>query len=493
VVIRARATGSLCAALALCACLSREAREGACVAAAAPLSTMRLAVDGRVLRDALGRTVLLRGVNAGSRSKVPPFFPFPFEESGDGDPAALPFAEAAAAYLDRVRTWGHNVVRLPFSWEALEPERGRYDDAFLSRYEALARAAGERGLRVLADFHQDVFARPYCGDGFPLWACPQPLPTERPDCARWFLGYLDNPDVRRAFDRFWANEDGLQDAFAAMWRRLAARLWPVDAVLGFEIINEPGWGTADPTAWARDVLAPFYGRAAAAIREVAPGAPIFFDATGLEALTAETSLVRPDGEALVFAPHYYDPLVPLEGGWTGRRDLGEPLARWEAQGIAWGVPVFLGEFGMESTLPGAPAYVRAHFDALDRLAMHGTLWEYSATRDALNRSGWSLVDHTGAETAVVPEIVRAYPRAVAGAIVAFRYDAGLRTATLEWNAEAGVTEIAAPARLYPGGAEVVLRAPAGCAALDSAAGVAVAQTLRPGRAVLEVRPRPGLP
>ena len=78
----------------------------------------------------------------------------------------------------------------------------------------MAEALGARGIRVVVDFHQDVYARPFCGDGFPLWTIAGEVPERPEDCESWFNGYLtDDEGVGASFDRFWANEDGLRDAF----------------------------------------------------------------------------------------------------------------------------------------------------------------------------------------------------------------------------------------------------------------------------------------
>jgi len=96
----------------------------ALLAAPPALATARLTVDGARFRDALGREVLLRGVNAGGRAKLPPFFAFPFAESGVAAQAGAPaFDVAVGRYLDRVAAWGLDVIRLPFTWEAAEPTR----------------------------------------------------------------------------------------------------------------------------------------------------------------------------------------------------------------------------------------------------------------------------------------------------------------------------------------------------------------------------------
>ena len=421
------------------------------------LLTLRLEARGRCLRDALGRTVLLRGVNAGGRSKTPPFLPFPFAELGfTGHEQAPPFEEAMAAYFDRVAAWGHNVVRLPFTWEAVEPHRGIVDMRFVELYAQMAQACGDRGIRVVVDYHQDIFSRHYGGDGFPDWTLPDPPGAGPLEDAHWFSAYFHHAGVQQAFDRFWRGDDGLLDAFERMWRTVARRLWQVDAVIGFEIINEPGWGSADWKVWEREVLPPFYTRMARAIRdEVGEEALIFFDGSGADALSGECGLERPDGEGLVFAPHYYDAQAVTTGVFAGGVDYVERLGLWEQLGERWGVPVLLGEFGLPAGTQGGAACLQAQYAALDHHAMHGTAWHYSLGED-WNDEGMSVVAADGSETSLAAELVRPYPRALTGTLEVFRYHAETRVAELRWQAAVGVSEVAAPRRLYPGGPEVSL-------------------------------------
>src|SRR5579871_341231 len=70
------------------------------------LASSQLVAKGTELRDALGRVVFLRGVDAGGRSKFAPFVPFDFSANG--------FDAALAAYLDRAASWGIDVLRVPF-------------------------------------------------------------------------------------------------------------------------------------------------------------------------------------------------------------------------------------------------------------------------------------------------------------------------------------------------------------------------------------------
>lgn len=405
----------------------------------AELTTLRVTVDGTRLFDELVREVILRGVNAGGRSKFPPFIPFDFTDAT--------FEQDLGEYLDRVVEWGHNAVRLPFSWEGLEPERLSYDTGYLGRYQAMIDAAAARGLRVIVDFHQDVFARPYCGDGFPYWTLPEPIPDPPADCTDWFMGYFDDDRVRGAFDRFWNNQDLIRDSFEDMWRMMAGAAWSVEGTIGFEVINEPASGTAEEESWTPQVLTPFYSHMVTVIREVAPDAPVFFDSSGISAATAESTLERPQGEGLIFAPHFYDGSVAM-GAWSGTDPL-EMIARWKTKADGWEVPCLLGEFGVPRSEPRADEYLRAVYNAFDKLLMHATIWEYSHSVEDWNDEDMSIVDVGTGERPYTPEVVRAYPAAVAGTITSYEYNAGRRSGTLIFDAQAGgLTEIAVPTRLF---------------------------------------------
>ena len=438
--------------------------SGVCSASPKALNTQRLSVKGTSFRDEWGRHVILRGVNTGGRSKFAPFFPFPFAESGlANQEGAVPFSEAVAEYLDRVVDWGHNIIRVPFSWEGLEPVRGVYDDVYLERFLAFIDAAAARELRVVVDFHQDVFAAPYCGDGFPLWACPEPLPAVPEDCSGWFMGYLEQASpIHEAYGRFWRNEDGLMDAFKAMWKHMATAASTRDNVIGFEIINEPHHGTQDEDAWATTELPTFYEELSAEIRSVAPDALIFFDSTGLDAATQETLMERPEGSEFIFAPHYY--LMSIyTGGELDMEEVPKGLARWRSKGVEWNLPILVGEFGIYRDLPEAREYFRVIMDSLDTELLSGTAWEFSTTVDDWNDEGMSLVHPTGDESDGLQALIRPYPAAVAGEIESFHFDSETREANLIFDAEAGgLTEVVLPQRLYTAGVAIVIDSDDAC-------------------------------
>jgi endoglycosylceramidase len=452
---------------------SSEMPPALCEASAVALSTLRVTAEGRAFRDELGRQVLLRGVNVGGRSKFPPFLPFPFQESGRPEQADdPPFAEALEAYVDRVEEWGHNVVRVPFTWEAVEPERGVDDETFVARYESMIRAFGARDIRVIVDFHQDLFARPYCGDGFPFWTLAEPIPPipEVSSCKTWFQRYLSDELVHQAFDRFWTNQDGLMDAFESMWQRMSARMWNVPGVIGFEPINEPHQGTAFSQTWGRDTLTPFYSKMVGVIRGEAPDALVFFESSGQDSLSAETFLERPEGDGLVYAPHYYHPAVFIVGASNASYDLEPGFATLEGRGEGWNVPVLVGEFGGDTSDDGTAAYMAANYDELDKHLLSGTAWEYSSTKDDWNDEGFGFVGYQGVEKPTAASVVRPYPSAISGQLKKFSYDSDLRSGSVVFEASTsiagGISELIMPLRLYPDGRQVSIVKGEGCVVVD---------------------------
>lgn len=403
----------------------------------------RLRADGTAFRDALGRVVVLRGVNAGGRSKWAPFVPFDFAPGG--------FDAALASYMDRAAAWGLNVLRLPFIWSAVEPTQGTDDAAFLARYDALIDAAWARGIRVVVDFHQDVYAENFCGDGFPAWTLPAPLPAPHHDCPAWGAAYFTAP-VQAAFDAFWAPGSKVQEAYVQLWDRMVARYKDRPGVVGFEPINEPNAGSAEPGQFEATTLADFYSRMIARIHASAPSSLVFFETIGFDGGFATTKLVRPKGDGIVFAPHYY-PLGALEADV-----ISTGLGNWADLGKAWNVPVFVGEFG-HNDRDSVEAFddLTWHYDALDARLSSGTQWEYSVAVEDWNDEGLSLAKPDGTEWKLANALVRPYARATAGRDVAMRYDVATRTFTLSYVPDAaGVTEISMPPRVGSGGLDVEL-------------------------------------
>ena len=425
-----------------------DAGAPTCSLAVPALPDTHLTVDGMVLRDALGRAVVLRGVNAGGRSKFAPFVPFDYPAGG--------FDAALATYLDRAASWGIGALRVPFTWAAVEPAKGMDDAAFLAQYDAILDAAWARGMYTVVDFHQDVYAEVFCGDGFPAWTVPTVMTAPHHDCPSWSTEYFSNSSVAAAFDAFWAAGSPVQAAYASLWDRMVMRYKDKPGVVGFELFNEPGWGTQNLDQFEATTLTSFFSTMVARVGKAAPNSLVFFDATGPDAGVTTTSLMRPTGDGIVFAPHYYQ-LGALGGGMGYPDNVLSDLTHWKNQGSTWGVPVFVGEFGIDNSAPDTAAFITAHFDALDTLGMSGTEWEYSVSKDAWNSENLGLVGADGTETPKAAAVIRPYARAVAGDGVAFAFDAATRGFTLTYAPKAGVTEISMPARLYPKGYTVTAK------------------------------------
>ncbi|HZS36888.1 MAG TPA: cellulase family glycosylhydrolase [Polyangia bacterium] len=468
------ALGSLGPLVLLAGCGSPGAKH--CALAAPALPDWRVRTDGQKFRDSLGRVVLLRGVDAGGRSKFAPYVPFDFPSGG--------FDGALAAYLDRAASWGVNVFRLPFTWAAVEPAQGVDDAQFLAHYDAIVDGAWARGIRVVIDFHQDVYAENFCGDGFPAWTIPDPKPAPHHDCPNWGSEYAGDPAVQAAFDHFWSASSTVRPAYNALWDRLSARYRDKPGVIGFELINEPNNGTAALHDWEMNTLTPFYSAMGNQLRAGAPKTLLFFDAPGVEAAISSTNIGLPDGGGWVFAPHYYQPTAVLLGGDGDPDQVAAGIAGWANYGKTWNIPVFIGEFGAAHDSADTATFLNAHWDAFDSMNLSGTEWEYSQAAEGWNSENFGMVAADGTEYPIVDAIARPYARALSGDGAQASYDGGSKTWSLAFTADGGVSEIALPSRTFAKGADVQLSS--GCID-DTHAGVLLVQASAP--VTLKIKPR----
>ncbi len=133
--------------------------------------------EGPWFRDEHGRALILRGVNLGGSSKAPfgPKGPSHVREgffdhrsvSFVGRP--FPLAEADE-HLRRLHAWGFRFLRFLITWEAVEHAGpGQYDYAYIDYVAEVVRRAGEHGINVFIDPHQDAWSRFTGGDGAPGW------------------------------------------------------------------------------------------------------------------------------------------------------------------------------------------------------------------------------------------------------------------------------------------------------------------------------------
>jgi endoglycosylceramidase len=400
----------------------------------------RLVASGTEFHDSVGRVVFLRGVDAGGRSKFAPYVPFDFGSD---------FDSALAKYMDRAASWGIDVMRVPFTWAALEPTQGQDDAQWLAHYDAILDAAWARGIWTIIDFHQDVYSESYCGDGFPTWTIAN-APAPHHDCPQWEFGYFSDVGVQAAFDAFWAPGSPVMTAYLAAWDRMIARYKDKPGVLGFEPINEPGWGTAaDPAAFSASTLSAFYAQVVTHMRALAPSSLVFVDPVPIDGITQTTSLVRPPGDGVVFAPHFY----PL----TNNPDaVLDDMTKWQVVSAAWNTPTFVGEFGATHKFTSTLPLMQGIFDSLDALGMSGSEWEYSVAAEDWNGESDGTVAGDGTEYDVARAVIRPFARAVSGSAIAGGFDTTTSIFTLAFTPSSDVTVVSVPSRAYPNGYDVSL-------------------------------------
>jgi hypothetical protein len=134
-------------------------------------------IDGGWFKDEQGRTLILRGVNLGGSTKVPfqpngaTYVREGFYDHRDVSFVGRPFPlEEADEHFSRLREWGFTFLRFLVTWEAIEHAGpGVYDEEYLDYVYAVVRKAGEHGIDLFIDPHQDVWSRMSGGDGAPGW------------------------------------------------------------------------------------------------------------------------------------------------------------------------------------------------------------------------------------------------------------------------------------------------------------------------------------
>lgn len=407
------------------------------VAGAVGLRVGHLHSDGTWLRDRTGRVVLLRGMNYSGLE----FGNVPGSPNG---PEEADFAQMA--------TWGVNVVRLPISWQYLEPSPGMLDPTYLQdAVDPVVRWARRHHIAVILDLHQYLWSPCTGGLGAPAWTCAG-------------QGYgTDLPGALQAQHAFWAGAlapDGrpLVEHMLDVWR-LLVRHYRSRNVVGFDFLNEP-IDASNVAGFEHDALYPFYRRAVGIVRQARARQLIVLEPPLTRNLGIPAHPEPVGDDDLVYAPHLYTTTFGLPDlMYTGdRAAVAADYDLAAAEAGAQGAPLWVGEFGGSTVSDGGFLDATERFLA-DSLAeqearlLGSAFWAYFPGDNT-----FSLVNADGAEKGRLVDIfTRPYPMKTAGIPQAIAWDPDARTFDFSFTDDPGgrvrgPTIVFVPAaRHFPGG------------------------------------------
>jgi endoglycosylceramidase len=409
-------------------------------------------VRGNFLRGPDGRAAILRGANVSGAQKAPPYL-------DDKQPADY----------QRLRSdWGMNAMRFVMTWAAVEPDAGRYDDTYLEGVRERIHWAQQAGLVVVLDMHQDIYGEGFGFDGAPRWTCDAARYAAFTPRTPWFVSALD-ANVQACVDDFYTRTD-LQDHFTGAWRHVAERLSTEPAVIGFDVLNEPNWGTYSIFDFEQDRLTPLYQRVVASVRAAAPGWVAFLEPSASRNAGVATGLTAFKFPDVVYAPHSYDQAAEGGGGFdpAHRQQVLDHLAQLAGEARALGAGLWIGEYGGVATAPGIVEYMTAEYDGAGAAAGGTMYWAYDKS------DGYAMLAPDGTEKPLLLEaLVRPYPERVAGDPISYAFDAATSTATMVYRPDRALalpTEIVVPDRRYPNGWQVEC---GGCAFTKRSGGLVI--------------------
>ena len=425
---------------------------------------------GRWLTDATGRVTVMHGINM--VYKRPPYAP-----------DAVGFGDDDAAFL---ASEGLDTVRVGVIYKAVEPQPGVYDDAYIDRIKNTVDTLGRHGIVSLVDFHQDLYNERFQGEGWPDWAVQDDGLPNQPQSG-FPANYLTMPALQHAFDHFWANDPGpggvgLQDRYAAAWAHVAQRFNGDNAVLGFDLLNEPWPGStwqqcANPAGCPvfDATMTAFIKRTVAAIRTTDQSTLVFYEPNVLFNDGADTTLGPIGDPRAVMSFHDYCLAADQGGSGYGGCGTADDLVFKNANAHAakTGDGLLVTEFGATDTA-----------DVLNNVMLRadGAMvgwqeWQYCGCQDPTTSGPGDkqaiVLDPskppTGAnvKTKTLDVIVRPYPQQVAGTPESWSFDPATKAFAAKWSTKradgtgsfgAGTkTELFIPTIQYPNGYVVAVQ------------------------------------
>ncbi len=299
-----------------------------------------------------------------------------------------------------------------------------------------------------------------------------------------------------------------------LWKDGRECVWKAHGVWGLDATGEPVLKRPDYFArsggrrvsFQQDYLRPYANRFIEGIREVDPGATLFFTPS----VSDNDYPTWGEGDAgnVVFKPHWFDvvnwflklyvpgitPLVGVDAvsekpvvGLPShvRKNFASQFERLKSMGLErmGGVPTLIGEVGICYDMNRRKAYRTGDFslqakvfdriiDAMDASCLNYAIWTYNARNTNERGDGWNEEDFSiyslsqrsdpdslDSGGRALEAVVRPYPTAVAGEPLSFAFDMTSRTFDFSFQHDDAVdapTEIFVPRYQYPDGCDVTV-------------------------------------
>jgi endoglycosylceramidase len=393
--------------------------------------------------DNYGRTIILHGLNtSGSAKHIEGHQPWITEN------------DVAREHQD----FGFDCVRYLIFWGAIEPEEGKYDEAYLQKVKEHVEWYTQRKMYVILDMHQDVFGYGVGGNGAPVWACTQTkIQNLIPDKWPWWMQNLE-PKVKQSYIQFfkYKKRKELQEHYIICWQKVAALFKDNPYVLGYDMMNEPHGGLIIKTlagGFERRQLKAFYNRLIPRIRNVDTSKYIFFEPRsfgvnfGMKSHLpiVHDSLVR--RQKLVYAPHVYPAFVDIGGDFKPKhkKSLAALFKTRIKETTRDKTPMMIGEFGLSPQKKDFDTYLRLFNQLADSCQASWAYWSN-------DHGGWSPLNADGTPTLILPQLLRVYPQATAGQLIRYAYSPIEKYFEMQFVSDTSIkvpTIIAVPKGIYP--------------------------------------------
>lgn len=325
--------------------------------------------------DQKGRFVLLRGVN--------------YNVLGDywqANAAVATTKSYAAEDFKMMAKYGVNCVRLLFSWSKLEPIRGEYNQDYINQIKKAIEDAAANNIYILIDMHQDAFGKyiatptdvvcdfPSRGwDGAPNWAT---ITDDESTCT--VNGSRESARaVVHAWQNFWDNTNGIQDACVNAWSALVHQTAQYANVVGYDLINEPSLGYKGLDVETQKISR-YYEKCIEKIRQAESKAGAFqhiiFFETSVTWNGMEVPFIAfPDltyEHNMVFAPHTYFEAISYAFTIEQGFDLIKTLAS------VYKAKMFVGEYGYFENITTGAAKLKRFAIKEDENFTGSTWWQW---------------------------------------------------------------------------------------------------------------------